>query len=194
MSVHAGFDTDQFPGLPVMAALKAQTNLEWCGFYLGPTPSHRVAGWMPHRAALVAQGWGLAPVYLGQETTGPGSHNVTTMQAALDGINACDLMHQAGFPNGSCVYLDLENGPPLTSALAAYVRAALPSSVRIWAFQVATLERTTAQTPFPTPDLVGCGYPAATAWQRAQNVAISVAGHALVVDLDVAGLPDPSAP
>jgi hypothetical protein len=34
--------------------LKNNTNLVWCGYYLGPTP-------MTNRAKLVANGWGISP-------------------------------------------------------------------------------------------------------------------------------------
>ena len=62
---HAGFDISGFPGTSKMATIKSTTNFEWCGFYLGPAPSHKNKGWMAHRADLVGQGWGLAPLYVG---------------------------------------------------------------------------------------------------------------------------------
>jgi len=80
----AGFDTAFYPGDSQMAWLKANTNLVWCGYYLAPAPSHRDTSWMGTRATLLAQGWGIAPVYLGQQTTGPGSHNVSPAQGPAD--------------------------------------------------------------------------------------------------------------
>jgi len=118
---HAGFDTDVYPGDDAMAWLKQNTNLEWCGFYLAPAPSHGDRSWMDRRAALAAQGWGLAPVYVGQETIGPGSHLTVGSQGYIDGNQAANLAAQAGFGPGSRVFLDLENGAPLTANQAAYV-------------------------------------------------------------------------
>src|ERR1700755_3469138 len=114
MAGFAGFDTDIYPGDSQMAWLKANTNLVWCGYYLAPAPSHHDTSWMGARAALVAQGWGIAPVYLGQQTPAPGSHNPSVGQGTTDGNNAAKLMTGEGFAPGSCVYLDLENGPPMT--------------------------------------------------------------------------------
>jgi len=66
----AGFDTAFYPGDSQMAWLKANTNLVWCGYYLAPAPSHRDTSWMGTRATLLAQGWGIAPVYLSSRRRG----------------------------------------------------------------------------------------------------------------------------
>src|SRR5580698_7005276 len=96
----AGFDRSDYPGAAVMAWLLANTNLKWCGFYLAPAPSHPDESWMKAPDADFT-GWGLAPIYLGQETTGPGAHKVNAAQGAIDGADACKLMMTAGFGPGS---------------------------------------------------------------------------------------------
>lgn len=223
MAGYPGFDTDGFPGADQLAWMKANTNLVWVGYYLAPAPSHANTSWMGQRAALQAAGWGLAPVYVGQEIAGPGRHLVTGAQGAIDGADAANLMTQDGFAAGSHVFLDLEDGPPyaaprtdyvaawaeaVSSAgfqpsiycshlIAADVQAALPNA-RIWAFRVATTSpHAVPGTTFPDPDPSGCGYAGAFAWQRDQacNLQLSGAPHAaLSVDLSTALGPDPSAP
>ncbi len=218
MTAFAGMDVDEFPGLAVMGALATQTNLAFTAYYLH-APSHSNAGWSGNRAALVAQGWGLAPVYVGQQIVGPGSHNVTAAQGALDGQDCAAKMAAEGFSPGSFVYLDLENGAPFVSpqtdyvsawrmavesagwgagiycshAMAATVAAANPTA-RIWAFEVSTLNQTSASTPFPAPDPSGSGFAGAVIWQRADNVRISGGGASLIVDLDTSSMADPSSP
>ncbi|USI99652.1 DUF1906 domain-containing protein [Xanthomonas prunicola] len=123
MTFHIGFDTARFPGLPALAWLKANTALAWCGYYLAPAPSHADTDWMGWRPTLVANGWGLAPVYLGQQTTGPGSHTVTAAQGSLDGANAAALANREGFPFGAVVYLDWEDGGHPSPDGVAYIRA-----------------------------------------------------------------------
>lgn len=118
----AGFDTSAYPGDAAMGALKATTNLAFTGFYLGPAPSHRDIGWMDKRATLVAMGFGLAPIYVGQQTIGPGSRNVSAAQGTIDGGDAAGLMLEAGFPDLSVCFLDLENGPPFHGAQISYVQ------------------------------------------------------------------------
>jgi hypothetical protein len=213
----AGFDTDQYPGDAVMAALKAQTNLAWVALYL-EAPSHCNGGWLGKRATLKGQGWGLLPVYVGQQVTGPGSHVVTGRQGAIDGADAAGKVIAEGFAPGSVCALDIENGAPFDSPMADYAEAwctvfrgagftpmvysshAMAPEVatkipgaRHWIYQVPTLARTTAANPFPAPALGSFSF-AADACQHRQNVAITVAGHTLLVDLDVAATADPSAP
>jgi len=223
MAGFAGFDTNLYPGDSQMAWLKANTNLVWCGYYLAPAPSHHDRSWTGTRATLVDQGWGIAPVYLGQQITGPGSHNPSAGQGTTDGNNAADLMDGEGFAPGSCVFLDLENGPPMTGPLNDYVGAwcdavaargyrpgiycshliadavsALSPDANIWAYKVPTIApNAVAGTEFPAPDPSGSGYSNAVAWQRGQNCRLTLPGApstTMTVDLDVAATADPGAP
>lgn len=215
----AGFDTSAFPGLETMGWLRANTNLAWSGFYLAPAPSHGATDWMDRRAALVAQGWGLAPIFVGQQLIGPGSRNVSAAQGTLDADAACALMKQAGFPLCSRAWLDLENGPPfeapqtgyvgmwcagvvsggykagvyVSHAMAADVAALVPDAA-IWAFRVATVtDHDVMGTEFPTPDPAECGYAGAAMWQREQNAQIDAGvGKSLLVDLSTSVTQDPS--
>jgi hypothetical protein len=215
---YAGFDISGFPGTATMATIKATTNFEWCGFYLGPAPSHKDGGWMPHRAELQSQGWGLAPVYVGQETIGPGSHTVTKAQGTIDGKNAADLLRSAGFPPNTFGYLDLENGMPFPSNqqdyVAAWVKAIeddgtfkpgvycshtladqvhhLVPSARLWVFKVPTVNpHHIPGPPFPSPDPSGSGFAGAHIWQLDQKGTATLAGTSMGIDLDSALTADP---
>lgn len=215
---YAGFDRADCPPLATMAALRAQTNLVWCGYYLR-APSQPASTWRGKRAALVAQGWGLAPIYVGQQVTGPGSHVVTAAQGQIDGAEACADLAAEGFPPGSWVYLDLEEGPPLTDARKAYIKtwypavtaggyqagvycsflfaaavAALLPNARIWVYHVQTVSaHDVGGVLFPVPYVSLSGYPGATIWQR-DDSALLMAFGGLLVDLDVSTVPDPGAP
>jgi hypothetical protein len=213
---YAGFDRADCPEISFMAKLKAETNLAWCGFYL-PAPSQAGTTWKGKRAALVAQGWGLAPVYVGQQVTGPGSHLVTAEQGTLDGAHAAQAMAAEGFPQKSWVYLDLENGPPLPYEQRDYVGAwvdavevngycagvycsfmlaaniaSLRPSARIWAFHVRTTSaHVVGGTTFASPDPATSGFAGASIWQLDDEARIM---GGLAVDLDSAAMRDPSAP
>lgn len=223
MPSFAGFDTSEFPGVAEMAWLRANTNLQWCGFYLGPAPSHASTSWMGNRAALAAAGWGLAPVYVGQQIAGPGRHVVDAAQGTIDGADAATLMGREAFSPGSCVYLDLEDGPPFTAPRTDYVGSwvaavtaagmtpgiycshdlatavqTLCPDARIWAFNVTTADRHPFPgTVFPDPDPAGSGYGGAFIWQLEQNCVLDLATtpeRPPVVDLDSALTADPGAP
>jgi hypothetical protein len=215
---HAGFDISGFPGTSKMATIKSTTNFEWCGFYLGPAPSHKNQGWMPHRADLVGQGWGLAPLYVGQQTIGPGSHIVTKAQGTIDGNDAVSLLRGAGFPPNTFAFLDLENGMPFPPNQAAYVAAwvkaieddgtfkpgvycshrlanavhALVPSARLWVFKVpTTAKHPVPGPPFPNPDPSGSGIAAAHIWQLDPIGQAVLAGTSMTIDLDSARTADP---
>jgi hypothetical protein len=219
----SGFDRLQYPGDSVMAWLRQNTNLVWCGYYLAPAPSQQNASWMGQQAALAAGGWGIAPIYVGQQVAGPGSKNSSAAQGTIDGGQAATLMTGEGFAPGSCVYLDLENGPPMPQAQSDYAGAwcdavqaggftpgiycsyllasqanALRPDARIWAFRVKTTQaHTVPGSEFPGPAPSGCGFAGATAWQFEQNANIAVPpapSGKLNVDLDSATSADPGAP
>jgi hypothetical protein len=65
---HAGFDTAMFPGDATMNAWRYPASpYEWVGYYL-QAPCHRDPSWMGKRATLTAMGWGLAVLFVGQQT------------------------------------------------------------------------------------------------------------------------------
>jgi len=65
---HPGFDTSIYPGDAAMNAwLKPASPYEWVGYYL-QAPCHRDPSWMGKRSALTAMGWGLAVLFVGQQT------------------------------------------------------------------------------------------------------------------------------
>lgn len=74
---HVGFDTNVYPGDRAMDAWKQSGEYEWVGYYLS-APCHSDDSWSGRRARLVANGWGLAVIYVGQQTWGQRYGPVTT--------------------------------------------------------------------------------------------------------------------
>jgi hypothetical protein len=65
---HLGFDTYAYPGDEVMRSWRhADVPYEWVGYYL-PAPCHKGRTWMGKRERLAEMGWGMAVVYVGQQT------------------------------------------------------------------------------------------------------------------------------
>jgi hypothetical protein len=128
-------------------------------------------------------------------------------------------MIDEGFPRGSFVYLDLENGPPFSAMQKVYVAAwvdavrangyaagvycsylfarevaGLRSNLRVWCYHVATVHpHPVAGASFPAPDPSTCGFSGAVIWQREDEARLT-AFDGLACDLDVAAMADPSAP
>jgi hypothetical protein len=221
MPVFLGLDTSSYPGDNIMTLARTQANMSFTGFYLAPAPSHPDAGWMKKRPFLSGLGYGFAPIYVGQQQSGPGSHNLSTKQGTTDGKNAAQLMGQAGFPALSVAYLDIETGPPATPAFFNYYTAWVQGVVSggftpgvyvshllaaqflshdprpvPWVFQ---LKFTGGQVfnppPLPLPDPSKSKFSSAKVLQFAQNCTLNLGGtHLSPVDFDTALVADPSAP
>ena len=77
---HLGFDTSRYPGDDAMQAWREDGSYEWVGYYLPSAPCHRDTSWAGKRQQLSDMGWGLAVVYVGQQTWGktPGKAELVT--------------------------------------------------------------------------------------------------------------------
>lgn len=65
---HLGFDTYAYPGDEVMRAWRHRdVPYEWVGYYL-PAPCHKGRSWVGKRERLADMGWGMAVIYVGQQT------------------------------------------------------------------------------------------------------------------------------
>ncbi len=65
---YLGFDTYQYPGDEAMRAWRHEdVPYDWVGYYL-EAPCHKGNSWAGKRDTLIAMGWGLAAIYVGQQT------------------------------------------------------------------------------------------------------------------------------
>jgi len=64
---HLGFDTGIYPGDETMRVWRATAPYKWVGYYL-PAPCHKDDSWAGKRTQLANMGWGLAVIYVGQQT------------------------------------------------------------------------------------------------------------------------------
>jgi hypothetical protein len=67
---YMGFDTGAYPGDDAMLAWRSgDSPYRWTGYYL-PSPCHQDEGWSGKRDTLTTMGYGLAVLYVGQQTWG----------------------------------------------------------------------------------------------------------------------------
>ncbi|MEO7456883.1 MAG: glycoside hydrolase domain-containing protein, partial [Gemmatimonadaceae bacterium] len=81
---YLGFDTGTYPGDRAMLAWRTGgAPYEWTGYYL-PAPCHPDEGWSGKRDTLTRMGYGLAVVYVGQQTWGrkPGAPHLVPVQVS----------------------------------------------------------------------------------------------------------------
>jgi hypothetical protein len=123
---YAGFDSLEYPGIDAMNWLfvAANSNLQWCGYYLAPAPNRPTSGWQGQYTSL-KDSWGIAPIYVGQQD--PKTHNpkctLTAEQGVLDAAEALALAQADQFPDKTCVYLDWEQGDITAAGAADYIKA-----------------------------------------------------------------------
>ena len=210
----AGFDCSGFPGKTIVQKLRSTTNLRFCGYYLAPAPSHSDTSWMGELSFLQNLGFGILPLYVGEQVEGAGSRHPSSAKGTKDGNDAIQMMTSEGFTPGSCAYLDLENGPPLnrsglplgeyvnswcnavsaggflpgvycSHALADEIRQLQPAA-RIFAFKVATtVPHSFHEPPYPEPKPSESGIAGALVFQHQQNVLIAVQGEAKRLKVDL---------
>jgi len=139
-----GFDTHTYPGDKTMAAWKAAPGApyRWVGYYL-PSPCHKDRSWTGKRQTLTDMGWGIAVVYVGQQTWGRNPRQLsaarlaqllksgTTCNAdlvnadrgAVDAADAIEAAQREGFPARSIVFLDIERMEKMPAGMRDYYRA-----------------------------------------------------------------------
>ena len=81
---YMGFDTGMYPGDEAMRAWRTGNSpYSWTGYYL-PSPCHQDEGWSGKRETLAAMGYGLAVLYVGQQTWGrkPGAPHMEQVRVA----------------------------------------------------------------------------------------------------------------
>ena len=213
----AGFDRAEYPGDNIMAWLKKNTNLVWCGYYLDTAASNPETSWLGTRARLISAGWGLGPLYAGQGSQSPSAQAGTT-----DGQAAVERMKSEGFPQGSFVYLEPGAESPWSDVRKEYVASwcdvvsaegygagvhcsqllaqeahVVYPACRIWAVRASTNRASPFPAPFPEVNPTGSGYPKAYVWQHALKVQTYVRAGSLQIleiGLNSAASADPSAP
>ena len=140
-----GFDTHTYPGDSKMRAWRNAPNApySWVGYYLPAAPCHKATTWSGKRQTLIDMGWGLAIVYVGQQTWGRTPRPLSAAQQARlekrgvtcnadflsvergqrDGLDAIRRASREGFPPGSVVFLDIERMERIPQRMRDYYRS-----------------------------------------------------------------------
>jgi hypothetical protein len=152
---YVGFDTHTYPGTATMKAWKNTPGApySWVGYYL-PSPCHADRSWIGKRDTLSQLGWGVAIVYVGQQTWAKSPRTLTPDQRAsikakspcstdlisidegrANADDATSIAKGEGFAPGSVVFLDLERMEKIPPAMKAYYRAWTARMLEIGIYQ-----------------------------------------------------------
>jgi hypothetical protein len=130
---YLGFDTSIYPGDAAMASWREHAGYDWVGFYL-PAPCHKDDSWSGRRDALERMGWGVAVVYVGQQTWGKtprpnarvssgttcATNLVSAERGTVDADDAITRTLAEGFAPGTAIFLDLEYMTTVPDAMRDY--------------------------------------------------------------------------
>ncbi|MEX2583877.1 MAG: glycoside hydrolase domain-containing protein [Gemmatimonadota bacterium] len=128
---HPGFDTWRYPGDELMNSWRGASPYRWIGYYL-PSPCHRDASFSGKRPFLTQTGWGIAVLYVGQQTfegeppaeltesTLCSSILLTAERGEADGRDAVQRAAVEGFPAGTTIFLDIERMQNVAPAMISY--------------------------------------------------------------------------
>jgi hypothetical protein len=116
-----GFDLNDYPGdngLPVL-----RKTFSFTSYWLSPPPGEKETTWLGTRSKLQAQGFGFVVLFNGRESRSLKSVPDAIRKGQSDSADAAVLAQHEGFPAGTIIFLDIEEGGRLTPAYYEYVNA-----------------------------------------------------------------------
>lgn len=117
---YAGFDKNEYPGDASLTAL--HQTFAFAGFWLNTPPGAKKNTWAGKRAVVEKAGFGFLVLYTGKtfaQLKGSEAEEV----GAADGQAAVAAAQQAGFPTGTVIFLDQEEGGRLLPEQKDYLFA-----------------------------------------------------------------------
>ena len=116
-----GFDRNEYPGDEALPLLRK--SYSFASYWLGPPPGEKSNSWIGKRGALQSQGFGFLLLYQGR-TSSQVPHKKDSIEAGLaDARAAAVAARRDGFPEGSVIFLDVEEGGRFFDGYHAYLRS-----------------------------------------------------------------------
>ena len=116
-----GFDRNQYPGDEALPILRK--SFSFASYWLSPPPSEKTNSWIGKRGVMQAQGFGFLLLYQGR-TSGQLPYKKDSIAAGLaDAQAAAAAARREGFPAGSVIFLDVEEGGRFFDGYHAYLRS-----------------------------------------------------------------------
>ena len=124
-----GFDANDYPGDDALPLLRK--TFSFTSFWLGPAPGEKRTTWLGKRALLESHGFGFLVLYNGRDSHKLKSLPDARQKGGLDAQTAASLARKEGFPSGTVIFLDIEEGGRLPESYHEYVRAWFDELTRI---------------------------------------------------------------
>ena len=125
---HLGFDLNEYPGDDALPTLRK--TFSFTSYWLSPPPGEKRTSWLGKHSLLQSRGFGFVVLYNGRVSRNLKSSPDAKRKGTADGENAAKLARQEGFPPGTIIFLDIEEGGRLTPAYHEYVHAWIDTLAR----------------------------------------------------------------
>ena len=119
-TTYLGFDANDYPGDEALALLRK--TFAFTGYWLGPPPGAKTTSWLGKRSALQKQGFGFVVLWNGKLQRNLKSVPDAQQKGKRDAEDASKIARQEGFPPGTLIFLDIEEGGRLSPSYHAYVK------------------------------------------------------------------------
>ena len=118
---YLGFDRNDYPGDDALPSL--HKTFSFTGYWLSPPPGEKRSSWQGKRALLASQGFGILVLFNGRESRQLKSAFYARQMGFMDADSAANFARGEGFPNGTVIFLDIEEGGRLPNNYHEYLSA-----------------------------------------------------------------------
>lgn len=116
-----GFDRNDYPGDAALPTLLK--SFSFAAYWLTPPPGQRANTWSGKRSALVSHGFGFLVLVPGRLVGEIRNEEDADKYGTADSSSAAMHAQNEGFPRGTIIFLDIEEGGRLTPAYHSYLSA-----------------------------------------------------------------------
>jgi hypothetical protein len=117
---YLGFDMNMYPGDGALPLLK-QT-FSFASYWLSAPPGEKINSWAGKRKTLQQHGFGFIVLFNARASREMKNTQNAHEKGSQDGKLAATLAKQEGFPAGTVIFLDVEEGGRLSEAYQGYVQ------------------------------------------------------------------------
>jgi Domain of unknown function (DUF1906) len=115
-----GFDRNDYPGDDAMKFL--HKDFAFTGYWLSNPPQTKTNSWSGKREFLHSLGYGFLPLFSGPTSGQLRDEPYTLKRVATDAQSAIAAARKEGFPSGTIIFLDIEEGGRLPNTYFTYLK------------------------------------------------------------------------
>jgi hypothetical protein len=125
---YVGFDRNEYPGDEALPLLRK--SYSFASYWLSPPPGGKSNSWIGKRGVMQSQGFGFLLLYQGR-TSSQLPYKKDSIEAGLtDARAAAAAARRDGFPEGSVIFLDVEEGGRFFGGYLAYLQSWAESLIK----------------------------------------------------------------